>query len=123
MTRLRNDTHSTEFGLWLRQQKEIDSGFGYIATNVDYIWENYKTGNFILLEEKRYKSDLTFSQKNQLKRLSCELWESSKFKGFHLLQFENTNPDDGKIYLDRNEISKDQLIKFLQFKLESRFIF
>jgi len=41
---------------------------------------------------------------------------SEQFHGFHLLVFENTSPEDGRIWLDKNEISKDDLIAFLQFK-------
>ena len=62
MTRKRYDKHSTEFGLWLREQKELDSKFGYVATNLDYMWKNYKTGLWMFLEEKRYNGQLTFSQ-------------------------------------------------------------
>jgi len=56
MTRKRNDSHSTEFGLWLREQNEIDSSLGYLATNIDFMWTNYKTGQWMILEEKRYES-------------------------------------------------------------------
>jgi len=53
MTKPRFDDKSTEFGLWLRNQKEIDSGLGYITSNLDYIWRNYNTGDWMLIEEKR----------------------------------------------------------------------
>ena len=53
MTQKRRDSHSTQFGLWLREQPEIDSAEGYVATNVDYLWRNYKTGDWMLIEEKR----------------------------------------------------------------------
>jgi phage terminase Nu1 subunit (DNA packaging protein) len=36
--------------------------------------------------------------------------------GWHLIQFENTNPDDGRIYIDRIPVTKGQFIKFLQFE-------
>lgn len=115
-TRKRNDKHSTEFGLWLREQKEISSNIGYIATNLDYIWENYKTGEWMLIEEKRYKADVTKCQKTQYKNLFKNITKSKYFKGIHLLQFEKTSPEDGKIFLNRKEITKEQLINFLQFK-------
>lgn len=40
------------------------------------------------------------------------------YKGFHLIQFENTNPEDGLTKLDGKLISKDNLIKFLRFEME-----
>jgi hypothetical protein len=43
MTRKRYDNHSTEFGLWLREQEELKSSLGFVATNLDFIWSNYKT--------------------------------------------------------------------------------
>ena len=43
MTQKRRDDHSTEFGLWLREQDDLDSKKGYIATNIDYVWINYKS--------------------------------------------------------------------------------
>jgi hypothetical protein len=116
MTRKRNDIHSTEFGLWLRDQKEIDSSLGFITTNLDYIWENYKTGEWMLIEEKRYQSDVCFSQRQQLKNLNKRIGDRTRYKGMHLLQFEKTSPEDGKIFLDRKEISKDQLLLFLKFQ-------
>ena len=116
MTRKRFDNHSTEFGLWLREQKELDASLGYVTTNLDYIWENYKTGEWMLIEEKRYMGECSFSQKQQFNKLYKRLNKDNKFRGFHLLQFENTNPDDGKIFLGKKEINKQELIDFLSFK-------
>ena len=36
--------------------------------------------------------------------------------GFHLLQFEKTSPDDGKIYIDGYQVTIEQLIQFLKFE-------
>ena len=69
MTRKRNDKHSTEFGLWLREQECIDSSKGFIATNLDYVWSNYKTGEWLLIEEKRYNKDMTRAQVDQFRIL------------------------------------------------------
>ena len=115
-TRKRNDNHSTEFGLWLREQKDIASNLGYVATNLDYIWENYKTKYWMLIEEKRYMAELTYAQGEQYKNLFNNIVKSDHFKGIHLLQFENTNPEDGKIYLNGKEITKEQLLMFLKFE-------
>lgn len=55
MTRLRNDDRGTAFGDWLRteHQKEIGS-HTFCATDIDYVWHNYKDNWFIIIEEKRY---------------------------------------------------------------------
>lgn len=113
MTLKRFDKHSTEFGLWLREQRGIDSSLGYVTTNIDFFWTNYKTGKFMLIEEKRYMSDVKPFQHKIFEKLHNAFKNDRNYKGMHLLQFEKTNPDDGKIYLDRKQISKQELIDFL----------
>jgi hypothetical protein len=116
MTKERFDNHSTEFGLWLRKQKEIDSELGFITTNIDYMWRNYKTNQWMFIEEKRHGSQPREWQRKMFKIINglCKL--DINYKGFHLLVFENTNPDDGKIWLDKKEINKEELIRFLIFE-------
>jgi len=115
MTQKRRDDKSTEFGLWLREQSEIDSKYGYVATNIDYVWRNYKTGQWIFIEEKRYNAQPKFYQQEIFDLLDWCGKHHPKFNGFHTIIFENTSPDDGKIYLDGTEITKHQLIGFLRF--------
>jgi hypothetical protein len=116
MTKQRFDTHSTEFGLWLRKIPEIDSSLGYVTTNLDFFWKNYKTDDFMLLEEKRYMSEPAKVQHKIFEQLHHAFQGDPHYKGIHLIQFEYTNPEDGKIYIDHKEISKQQLIEFLTFK-------
>jgi hypothetical protein len=72
----------------------------------------------MLIEEKRYMSKCPFSQKGQFRRLAKKLkfLADENYCGFHLIQFEKTSPEDGRIYLDHKEITKDQLISFLRFE-------
>ena len=116
MTRKRIDGHSTEFGLWLREQKQIDSSLGFVATNLDYVWKNFKTGDWMLIEEKRFSGKVTFSQRKLFTHLHKSI-QDKKYHGIHLITFENTSPEDGKIYLDNREITKDELLRFLSFSL------
>ena len=90
MTRKRNDSHSTEFGLWIRNQEAVDSKFGYVATNIDYIWMNYKTGEWMLIEEKRYLSEKSRSQNKMFDMIDAVCQSDKRYRGFHLLVFENT---------------------------------
>jgi len=116
MTSKRKDKHSTEFGLWLREQPEIDSSLGYIATNIDYMWRNYKTNQWMLIEEKRHNSSIKRWQKELFAILDWCGKKHPKYCGFHVLQFENTSPEDGNVFLDGKEISKEQLVAFLKFQ-------
>lgn len=115
MTRQRYDDKSTEFGLWLREQKELDSKLGFVATNIDYVWRNYRTKDFMIIEEKRYLGKSTFAQKQIFHLINWICKKHPKYKGFHYLKFEKTNPEDGRIFLDNQEISKEELIEFLKF--------
>lgn len=123
MTRKRQDNHSTEFGLWVREQDELSSYSGYRNYNLDAIWWlkngfDREPAAWMLIEEKRYMSDCKGDQKLTYKWLHKKLMQLNDptYKGIHLLQFEKTSPEDGKIYLNRKEINKQDLIEFLSFK-------
>ena len=120
MTQARRDGHSTEFGLWLRVQPEIDSKReGFVATNLDYIWSNYRSGQWMLLEEKRFGMTPRRYQLCLFALLDKLAWIDPRYRGFHLLVFERTSPDDGEIFLDGKVIDKAELLEFLQFRLPS----
>jgi hypothetical protein len=116
MTAKRKDEHSTEFGLWLREQPEIDSKLGYVATNIDYLWRNYKTGKWMLIEEKRHNSKPQYWQRQLFNLLNWCAKHHPDFIGFYYLIFENTSPEDGKIYLSGKTVTKDELIEFLKME-------
>lgn len=115
MTQQRRDNHSTEFGLWLRKQREIDSNNGYTTTNVDYVWHDYKRNLWMYIEEKRYGYMPKPTQISIFKMLDLGARNMKNYRGFHLLVFIETCPDDGGIILDGSEITRGQLINFLQF--------
>jgi len=117
MTKQRYDKHSTEFGIWTRNQKLIDSSLGFVATNIDYIWRNYKTKKWMLIEEKRYMGVPRFWQEEIFDILDRSCKTDVNYCGFYLIQFEKTNPDDGKIYINKKLVTKDYLLEFLQFKI------
>jgi hypothetical protein len=114
--KIKNTKEATQFSEWLRKQVSIDSNKGYIVTDLDFIWENYKTNEFMLIKEKRKMNKMTWVQEKQFKRIDSILKHSTYYKGFYLIQFQNTNPDDGKIFWNYKEISKEELIEKLQFK-------
>lgn len=128
MTRPRYDDKGTEFGLWLRKQREIESHLGFTTTNIDYFWWNYKTNDFMLLEEKRHLGKLRYTQKEAFRKIHNILLRTPGYRGFFLIKFQNTSPDDGDIYIsgkDKNDviqkerkITKDELLEFLRFQKE-----
>ena len=120
MTQKRRDKHGTEFSDWLRKQTEIDSKLGFIATNIDYYWTNYRSGLWMLIEEKRHKQLPRFYQAKAFAILDKSVRLSKTYKGFHILVFSNTSPDDGPMFLDGKFISRNDLFEFLRFEKDDR---
>lgn len=122
MTVKRRDSHSTEFGLWLREQPEIDSKLGFRTYNIDYAWaiintdSTHKVTHLMLVEEKRYRAKTRPHQRLVFKWLDDRLKDDADYYGFHTLVFEKTNPDDGQMWLNNNLISRKELISFLRFE-------
>jgi hypothetical protein len=119
MTQKRRDDNSTEFGLWLREQNKIHSVLGFTPTNIDYMWRNYRTNNWMLIEEKRYKKMPEFYQIEDYKVIDKTSQTDPKYKGFHVIVFEKTSPDDGDIFLDGKFINVHDLLDFLRFEKPS----
>ena len=67
----------------------------------------------MLNEENRRMAKFEFPQDKILAILDKVAQRDRLYKGFYLLQFENTNPDDGKIFIDRNDSTKEELFKLL----------
>lgn len=118
MTKQSTNDETTEFSRWLRKHEKLDSGDGFITTDLDYIWENYKSGKWMILEEKRFLKKCVFPQTKQWEELDKKIREGDdeKYYGFHLITFEITHPDDGNIFLDYKKITKKDLIEFLRFE-------
>jgi len=120
MTRQRYDEHSTEFGLWTRDQPELASentpGMGFITSNLDFIWHNYLTGDWMLLEEKRHRGYIKRWQQALFDLVDRCCRGDPHYHGFHKLVFEKTNPEDGQMWLDGKLITRDELIRFLRFE-------
>jgi len=121
MTIVRNDEHSTEFGLYLRKLRYPLSSAVCDAQNLDFIWHNYRENWFILIEEKRYGSKSSFAQRDthgmisQLleKASGCQVWTAKRtlkkkeYRGYYLIQFQNTSPEDSSWYLINDCVFKD----------------
>ena len=114
MTRPRNDANGTEFGDWTRRQAEIDSGLGWVATNIDYVWHNYKTGAWMLLEEKRHGAQPKRWQLECFALVDAQARRDPKYHGLHVIVFQHTSPEDGLIWRDKKPISKAGLLAFLR---------
>ncbi len=110
---------SLAFSAWIREQLP-DSSTGLCVGNLDWIFWNWKTRILILAEEKtngvNYIS--TWYARFVKEILDPALKEYAAkndilYLGFHLISFEKTNPSDGKVYIDKREVSEEGLRRFL----------
>ena len=87
--------------------------------SIDFIIYNYKTKKLMLIERKCRMRDVNYSQKNIFTIINKALFHYSKvsdeyiYCGFNLISFENDTFENGKVFLNNKEISKEDLIKFL----------
>jgi len=123
----------TEFSKWIRKHPRLDSiKFGLSINDLDYIIHKYNDHKYIkiqLIEEKRFDAKQKFSQRDShnIMHQAFKIANGSmistgrgdkilKYFGYHIITFERSNPEDGKIYLNDKIISKNNLIRFLKFK-------
>lgn len=112
------NTRDLTFSNWVRANLP-DSDTGFMVSDLDFILQNYKTKKVMLLEIKTRKSDLKTWQKKLFKNIHNWVlkgidkdWE---YLGFHVIQFENTNFNDGKVYFDYAQVSEKSIKKALSF--------
>ena len=107
---------SLDFSGWVRE-KLPDSSTGYSASDLDFILWNWKTKKIMFLEIKTRMSYPRKGQKtmwsNINKWLSVGIDKDWTYLGFNLIQFEKTNFEDGRCFLNGNEINEKELIIFL----------
>lgn len=117
--RIVNDGKETDFSAWLRRQPELDSiKEGFNTTDIDYLWENYKTGEWMILEEKTRGGIIPWSQGQFLQKLDALGIHDPLYKGVYLVRFENTDPDNGRVMVNKRLVTKQEFIAFLRFELE-----
>jgi hypothetical protein len=112
VTRKSFDGVGTEFSHWLRSRTELDSQLGFCASNIDFVWRNYQTKRWMILEEKRFFTFPRFPQTQILDMLDKSI-KDEHFMGVHILVFQNTSPEDGRIFFDGVEIDKGELLRIL----------
>lgn len=96
--------------------------------DIDFVLFNYLTGDLMTIEAKERKGIVRMPQADTQNVLRQLLMLSSgatvqtrkglrqiKYHGHHLIQFQNSNPDDGWIKIDGKTVTKKELITFLNF--------
>ena len=111
-----NREHDLYFSNWIRK-KLPDSYTGYRCYDIDFVLWNKNEKKIMLLELKSYNTDTKPDQhlilKNLHKWIGAGIEKDWKYLGLHLIQFEKFNFENGKVYLNRKEITEEELISFL----------
>ena len=108
----------TPFSEWIRNCHHIRSEKKFTLTDIDFVWKNYETGYWILMEEKCKMSDLTFAQEKTFVELDKTARNDPYYNGFYVVRFENTTPDDGNFvvrHLEFGEFRVTSMPLFLEF--------
>lgn len=111
-----SNTRELKMSHWIRENLP-DSSTGFLVSDLDFIIENYKTKNLMLLEIKTRNAELKQWQKKLFSNL--DKWikkgidEDWNYLGFHLIKFENTFFTDGKCWFDNKIITEDKLKELL----------
>lgn len=107
-----SNTRSLAFSAWIRRELP-NSRTGFMVTNQDWVFWNFKTRRLLLAEEKTNHGAIA-PWFYQLIRdvfhpaLSAYCHEHGiAYHGYHLIQFERTSPEDGRIFFDRQEVDVD----------------
>lgn len=107
------------FSAWVRENLP-DSSTGYMASDLDFIFWNYKTKKVMLIEIKTRNADVKTWQRimwsNIDKWIKNGIDSNWTYLGFNYIQFEGTNFEDGRCYLNGNEISELELIQVLNLQ-------
>ena len=122
---------STPFSDWLRspdQDKLIGSHLGYWASDMDFIWYDSNLAQIMLIEEKCRRAVRTEAQRelqsilDQALKFSCPRLKFRGrhvflvYRGYYVVQFENTTPDNGRIWINGGLVSREGLIALLRFE-------
>lgn len=109
---------SLDFSGWVRKNLP-DSKTGYMASDLDFLLYNYRTRKVALVEVKQYNKQIASWQMRMLSFLeNCikdgkpEGWE---FVGLFIIRFEVTGFSDGRVFVNGDESSEEEIKKILSF--------
>lgn len=106
------NTRELNFSRWVRERLP-DSSTGFLASDLDFILENYKTKKIMLLEIKTRNTELKTWQKILFNKIDSWLRKGIdndwQYLGFNVVKFENTFFNDGKCYFNDKEVTEKEL--------------
>ncbi|MGI0081047.1 MAG: hypothetical protein ACRECH_15670, partial [Nitrososphaerales archaeon] len=113
----------TDFSIWVRNQSELESNkYRLSIHDRDWVIERgidprYGQALAMIIEEKTRLAQVPLQQLAMLRKFHEMCMSDLRWRGSHILQFENTSPENGRIYLDGSRLDTEELIKFIRFEM------
>jgi len=113
-----------DFSGWIRE-KLPDSKTGFMVSDLDFIFYNYKTKKLMLVEVKTRKGKMRTWQERLFIMLDKLIKASAadfgiKYYGFKCIRFESTSFKNGRCVVDgivnRKVVTESELIKILSME-------
>lgn len=90
---------------------------GFKVTDIDFILFNEKTRKIMMVETKTRNKEMPSWQKDIFKNLDEWLRKgidsSWTYLGFHVVRFENTNFENGKVFYDGKQSNEQEIVYLL----------
>ena len=117
MTRKENSgVRDLTFNNWIRE-KLPDSATGFMVSDIDFFMYNWKTKRCMFIESKSHNSTMREWQIRMYSMLTSWVKKGIDgewtFYGYHVVTFENTSFNNGKVSLDGKEVTENELTDFL----------
>lgn len=122
----------TPFSNWLRALPAPLDSSTVSNQNLDYVWHDYRTNRLLTIEEKRHRGASAPAQTDTHGVVAQMLHAASgmfvqtmrglrpvEYVGHYVIRFENTSPDDGRLWINGTETSPSVLVALLGFDAEA----
>lgn len=116
-------TRNLDFSGWIR--RTLTGAKGFTVFDVDFIFRDYERKLLQMVEVKTHEADLSTMQRIALSELALILENGIaagspqlgwRWCGFHVLRFEGTCPQNGRILWDNKLVSEKQLVELLEMR-------
>ena len=104
----------------LNTNSRFSSKDGYIQSDIDQIWRNYKNKLFLLAEHKCRLAEPSYSQLSIFSEMDRYLSLSPNYLGIFLIQLGGETILDGKIYIAGKEVNLEQLDNFFAMDIKNK---
>lgn len=108
---------SLKLNNWIRTTCK-PSHEGLLITDIDFVVSDFIKNKIMIIEAKTYSQGISFWQKKIYTTIHNSLKSVEGYQGAYLLVLSGEDPETSdKIFLNHIKITKNQLIKFLNFEI------